>query len=109
MAFACTWSMAMTRYNNVITRKRPCIMPGGCRDGKRFDSSYARYDEFRFRPYANQVIAGWDIVVSHMQPGDKVFAHLPAKYAYGEKGLPGRIPPNTDLLFFIHLIEVKSR
>ena len=80
---------------------------GWLKDGTLFDSSYSRHDEFRFKPFKNQVIAGWDIVVSHMAPGDKVFALLPTKYAYGNKGVPGRIPPNSELLFFIHLIEVK--
>ncbi|MFW5658648.1 MAG: FKBP-type peptidyl-prolyl cis-trans isomerase [Bacteroidota bacterium] len=80
---------------------------GWLKDGTLFDSSYSRYDEFRFRPFKNQVIAGWDIVVSHMEPGDKVYALLPAKYAYGDKGIPGRIPPDSELLFFIHLIEAK--
>lgn len=34
---------------------------------------------------------------------------VPAKLAYGEAGIEGLVPPNTDLVFEVHVIEVRPR
>lgn len=35
--------------------------------------------------------------------------HVPARQAYGEKGIEGLVPPNTDLVFEVHVIEIRPR
>jgi FKBP-type peptidyl-prolyl cis-trans isomerase len=40
-----------------------------------------------FRLYSAQVIPGIESVLEYMQPGGEVTCTIPAKYAYGEKGI----------------------
>ena len=56
---------------------------------------------------------GIEEVVQYMKPGQEVQALIPAKLAYGSKGVcPAEgeclIPPDTNLKYFIKLIRVTS-
>ena len=52
-----------------------------------------------------QVIQCWDEVVSRMSKGEKISVVCPSRYAYGERGAGGIIPPNTDIAFEIEVLE----
>ena len=73
---------------------------------KTFDSSYSRGKPSVIRLSA--VIDGWREMLELMTPGDKVETVIPAKLAYGERGLPGIIKPNDDLNFTIELLDFKK-
>jgi FKBP-type peptidyl-prolyl cis-trans isomerase len=75
-------------------------------DGTKFDSSLDHGTPFTFTLGAGQVIAGWDIGVKGMKKGETRKLVIPAKYAYGEKGFPGVIPPNATLAFTVDLIDI---
>lgn len=72
--------------------------------GEVFDSAYKRGQPIMFE--ANGVIPGWQEALSMMRPGDRWLVHIPSDIAYGERGYPGAIPPNTDLNFEVELIDV---
>ena len=74
-------------------------------DGKRFDSSYDRGDNFKFRLGQGKVIAGWEAVVAGMSKEQRVIVKIPAQYAYGSKGV-GPIKPNSDLVFYLELYRL---
>ncbi|MGE5838391.1 MAG: FKBP-type peptidyl-prolyl cis-trans isomerase, partial [Deltaproteobacteria bacterium] len=74
-------------------------------DGKEFDSSYSRGKPVSF--VLDRVIKGWTEGVQLMKPGAKWKLFIPAKLAYGEKGLGSRIPPNSALIFEVELIFVE--
>ena len=42
-----------------------------------------------------------------MNYGDKVLLVIPSHLAYGEQGAKGVIPPNSDLLFQLEILENK--
>lgn len=73
------------------------------KSGETFDSSYERGETATFG--LNGVIAGWTEGLQKMQPGDMYMFWIPWKEAYGEEGR-GSIPPKTDLMFQVELLNV---
>ena len=74
-------------------------------DGKEFDSSYRAGKPLAFS--LNNMIKGWQEIVPMLKPGGSALFIVPSKYAYGERGYPKFIPPNTPLIFKIELISVE--
>ncbi len=62
---------------------------------------------FSFTIGEGSVIAGWDIGVAGMSVGGERRIVIPAEKAYGKKGAPPNIPPNSELIFDLKLLEVK--
>ena len=73
-------------------------------NGSEFDSSIARGQPQTFK--VDGVIPGWTEALQLMKEGDKWQIFIPANLAYGEKGAPPRIPPNSTLIFEVELISV---
>ena len=80
---------------------------GTLTDGTKFDSSYDHGQPFSFLLGAGQVIKGWDLGVAGMKVGGKRKLTIPAELAYGAAGVPGRIAPNSTLLFTVELLKVE--
>ncbi|MBL7995577.1 FKBP-type peptidyl-prolyl cis-trans isomerase [bacterium] len=77
-------------------------------DGKVFDQAQDREKPFSFVLGSGQVIKGWDEGVALMNVGDQFQLIIPPQLAYGKKGIPGVIPPNTALLFDVELLSVRD-
>ncbi len=71
--------------------------------GKVFDSSYNRGEPIAF-PLGG-VIPGWQKGVPGMKVGGIRKLTIPSKLAYGERGAGADIPPNSDLVFIIQVID----
>lgn len=69
-----------------------------------FDSSYERGEPLSFILGRNMVIPGWEEALTHLQVGDKARLWIPYELAYGEEGR-GEIPPATDLVFDMEILE----
>lgn len=103
---------------------------GTLTDGSEFDSSHSRGQAFECVIGTGRVIKGWDLGVLGSEIGEKLLAKwgisvdlpecepmrvggkrrliVPAYLGYGERAV-GKIPPNSDLVFEIELIDVKTR
>jgi FKBP-type peptidyl-prolyl cis-trans isomerase FkpA len=77
--------------------------------GRKFDSSLdAGRTPLEFQLGARQVIKGWDQGVVGMKVGGKRTLIVPSELAYGKRGAPGgSIPPDSDLIFDVELVDVK--
>ncbi|UNU44608.1 FKBP-type peptidyl-prolyl cis-trans isomerase [Sphingopyxis sp. YF1] len=78
---------------------------GSLPSGEIFDSSFARGDPDTFK--GREVIPGWQVALRLMRPGDEWMVYIPAELAYGAKGA-GPIPPDSALIFRIHLISAAA-
>ncbi len=81
---------------------------GWLEDGTLFDSSIEKGRPFQCVIGTGRVIKGWDQGLMGMQVGGKRKLQVPAHLAYGERQV-GKIPPNSNLLFEIELLEVLTR
>jgi len=75
--------------------------------GKVFDSSYKRGQSASFA--LSDVIPGWQEALQLMPKGATWTVYVPAKLAYGTRGVGGFIGPNETLIFKIHLIDFKPK
>jgi|EP00933_Yihiella_yeosuensis_P068304 FKBP-type peptidyl-prolyl cis-trans isomerase len=78
---------------------------GKLTNGKVFDSSVTRGTPFKFTLGVGQVIKGWDEGFAQLNAGAKAVITCPPDYAYGARGFPPVIPPNSTLIFEIELIS----
>lgn len=82
---------------------------GFLEDGTKFDSSYDRNKAFQFVIGSGRVIKGWDQGILGMKVGGKRTLHIPSDLAYGERQVGNLIPPNSNLIFHVELLEVLTR
>jgi peptidylprolyl isomerase len=74
--------------------------------GKTFDSSWSRNQPFTTSLAAGSVIPGWVKGIPGMKVGGRRELIIPASEAYGAKGSPPTIPPNSPLVFVVDLLSV---
>ena len=70
-------------------------------DGTLWDSSRRRGRPLRFRLGVGQVIPGLDDGIMQLSLGARARMTLPPEMAYGARGFPGLVPPNTSVDFDI--------
>jgi FKBP-type peptidyl-prolyl cis-trans isomerase len=72
--------------------------------GKEFDRSKGK--PFTLKLGAGQVIKGWDQGLVGMKQGEKRKLTIPASLAYGARGYPPVIPPNSALVFEVTMEKI---
>lgn len=78
---------------------------GKLTNGTEFDSSYQRKQPISFP--LKQVIPCWTQGVQKMRAGGKAKLFCPAHTAYGARGVPGTIPPDSVLIFEVELLAIE--
>lgn len=79
---------------------------GTLTDGSKFDSSRDRGQPFQFVVGVGQVIRAWDTQVLKMKVGERAKLTCAPEDAYGARGFPPVIPPNSTLIFDVELLSV---
>jgi FKBP-type peptidyl-prolyl cis-trans isomerase len=77
---------------------------GSLIDGTEFDSSYERGEPAEFG--VGQLIPGFTEALTLMKPGSHYRVVIPGDIAYGMRGSPPAIGPNSTLIFEIELLEI---
>ncbi len=73
-------------------------------DGKVFDSSWSRGEPFSFAFGSGDVIPGWERGLVGMRVGGRRELIIPPALAYGKRGSPPTVPPNSTLIFIVDLL-----
>lgn len=94
-----TGGRSPTYFDSVMVHYR-----GTLTDGTVFDSSIDRGVPATFG--VGQVIAGWTEALKLMKSGDKWMLYIPSRLAYGSQAVGGKIPPNSDLIFEVELLQI---
>jgi len=79
---------------------------GTLTDGSKFDSSRDRGSPFVTQIGVGRVIKGWDEGVPQLSLGQKATLTCTPDYAYGARGFPPVIPPNSTLKFEVELLKI---
>jgi cyclophilin family peptidyl-prolyl cis-trans isomerase len=77
-------------------------------DGKKFDSSRDRNQTLDFNYIDQKMIAGFEEGIAMVGVGGKITIYIPYFKAYGKNGRPGAIPPYTDLVFEIEMVDIQA-
>lgn len=75
-------------------------------DGIIFEDTYTRNTPLKARP--ENLIPGLKEAVQIMQAGSVWRVYIPSSLAYGEKGIPGIIPPFSALVFDVELLSINK-
>ncbi len=73
-------------------------------NGKVFDSSWGRDETFTFPLGRREIIEGWERGLAGMRVGGRRELIIPSVLAYGSKGSPPTIPPNSTLIFVVDVL-----
>jgi peptidylprolyl isomerase len=76
-------------------------------NGQEFESSLRTGVPYDFQIGRGEVIKGWDEGIMTMKVGGKRKLTIPPALAYGVRGSPPKIPPNSTLVFEVELMAIK--
>ena len=88
-----------------VGRKVKVHYTGKLLDGTVFDSSVERGEPIEFLLGIGQVIPGWDEGIAMMKKGEKGVLYIPYYLAYGDSGAGNMIPPFSNLIFEVELVD----
>ena len=79
---------------------------GGCVDASR-SKAFSERAPYEFQVGVGQAVPGMDLGVLQLRLGSIARLHVPSRLGYGPLAA-GAIPPHTDLVFEIELLQINS-
>ncbi|HHO53453.1 MAG TPA: FKBP-type peptidyl-prolyl cis-trans isomerase [Deltaproteobacteria bacterium] len=101
-----TWDIAPGRGQPPIEGQIVVVEYTGWLDGQVIDSSYQRLDPLRFAVGSGRVLPGLDEGVRQMRRGGLRQLVIPPELAFGERGVPDKIPADATLIYEIKLLDI---
>jgi FK506-binding protein 3 len=90
-----------------------CYYTGRLENGKVFDTNIDEAKKgkkapppLRFKVGMGKVIRGWDEALLTMSAGERAEIIIQPEWAYGKKGVEGKVPPNSVLIFEVELNSI---
>merc|ERR1711915_264478 len=80
----------------------------GASSGETFSSTMYHGKPFVFVLGKTPVNMGWDAGFFNMCLGERRRVTVASGKAYGEKGVPGKIPPNATIVYDIELLAIDN-
>lgn len=77
-------------------------------NGEIFDSSKDK-DPAAFFLGQGEVIKGWELAIPTMKESEVARITVAPEYAYGEKGMPPKIPSNATLVYDVELLKFECK
>lgn len=78
------------------------------RTEKKFDASYDRGQPMTFVYMRQRMIPGFEEGLTMVGKGGKIKIFIPYFQAYGPVGRPGAIPPYSDLVFELEMVDIQK-
>ena len=78
------------------------------RGAEQFDSSYDRGEPMTFNYLEQRMVPGFEEGLSMLAKGGKAKIFIPYDQAYGAQGRPGAIPPYSDLVFDLEIVNIAA-
>jgi len=76
--------------------------------GEKFDASYDRGEPMQFSFKQQRMIPGFEEGLEMLAKGGKIKIIIPYFQAYGPNGRPGAIPPYSDLVFDLEVVDIQA-
>ncbi len=77
-------------------------------DGRLFDSSVTQGELLEVVLDQERLIRGWDRAIRDMREGEKRVVWMRSDWAFGRRGHPGIVEPDTDVRYDFHLIRIED-
>lgn len=78
------------------------------KSGDKFDSSRDRGTPMDFQYMVQRMVPGFEEGIGMLGKGGKAIIIIPYYAAYGAQGRPGAIPPYSDLVFDIEMVDLQK-
>jgi len=89
-----------------------CYYTGKLENGKVFDTNIEtdkkakKGNPLKFKVGVGKVIRGWDEALLTMSVGESAELVIQPEWAYGKKGIEGKVPPGSVLIFQVELVNI---
>lgn len=74
-------------------------------DGACFESSYRSGSPFYYAFGSGRIIEGLESALAVLRKGSAATIFIPSGLAYGMRGIPDLIPPDSNLAFYVEILE----